>query len=355
VAAGSVYGDVTHAGSQADDEMINLALGMGLGADLGIGDGRSEMGDRPPTQPANSELPTPISATPAETPQQKRERLTRELAALDEANTLAPEGTPPGAGAPASAAAPAVPPLVFTPTPENPLVNLRTPEHLAITQDAATQLRAWAIEHRTDGGTLPLPLAQLIENAEAARLGRPPATLSQAPEIPPEAIAHMEVATERMLTSILPQRREVIAGHQAAAATLRQENPAFLDPAKEEHQLYRAAAREFPALLNHPSGPLILRDLVTGILANRAKTAAPAPAPAAPAPAAQPPALKVLPPPTVPTTDGQRVPLAPGAAIGGLAAGGPPVSQAALDAAMARMEAGKATDDDLITLSHAAV
>lgn len=336
---GTVAGSLLN--HEADDAMLAYAAGLGV-----------DLGTAPVVTAPQPIAPTPVLpvVTDSETPAQKLTRLEAEAAELRK--TLAPEGEPVPTAAipPVQAPSAPAPAPIFTPTPENPLVNLRTVEHLDLTERAARGLQEWAIIHRADGGELPLSVAQLVEDAEAARIGREPVKLTAAPVISAEAVPQIELATAQMLGTHVAQRRQVLAGQAQALDTIRKDSPAFLDQSKEEGQLFARVGQLYPQLAGLPEWPFIARDLVTGFLANR-----PAAKPAATTPA---PSLQVLPAPTAPTAPdarGQQVPIAPGAPIGGLAPSGPPISQSRIDAAQQRLDAGTHNDDDLITLSAAAV
>lgn len=336
-APGTVAGSLLN--HEADDAM--LAYARGLGVDLGQA--------TPAAEPVPAPAPAPPAAPATETPAEKLARLKAETAALEK--TLAPEGTP----APVAGERPVqdpVRPVLITPTADNPLVNLRTAEHLDLTERAARGLQEWAITHRNDGGELPLAVAQLVEDAEAARLGREPVKLTAPPVITADAVPQIELATAQMLGTHVAQRRQVLAGQAQALDAIRRDTPEFLDQAKETGQLYARVGQLYPQLAGLPEWPFIARDLVTGFLANRPKPAGAAPV-QTPAPAA--PVLTVLPPPTAPDAQGRQVPIAPGAPIGGLAVSGRPISQKALDEAEARLNAGTASDADLTILSAAAV
>lgn len=231
---------------------------------------------------------------------------------------------------------PALPPL-----PDNPLINLRAPAQLEAAEKTARELKAWAFKNR-DGGEVPVALAQAAENAEAARLGRKPGTITAPVELDSERVADLHNSAEALLTDYLPRRWQQLKDERAALSVLRQQNPEFLDPKDQRCQLSRQFAHQFPALMQYPDWPLVIRDLVTGYLQNRkaeggSRKATPAK-------------------PTAPlASTGRPVPVAPRAPIGGNAPGGIPVSQSVLRQAEERVSKNAATDDDWRTLFAAAV
>lgn len=338
-----------------DADALYAANVLGLGKDLGLAPTAAAAPATTPLVPPST-APAPALETPApgapvpevkppvpETPEQELIRLRAELAAAKEGKDLPAEGREPAPGA--AAAAPPTPTLpAVVPTADNPLANLRTADQFTVSENAARALRDWAFANR-DGGTLPANLVQLAENAEAARTGRAPVTLPAQPvQIDADTASGMFGSADRMLTQLLPKRQEFVRQESALLAHVAQTAPAFLDTKKPEGELFAKIAAAFPELRGRSEWPLIVRDLVTGYLANN-KPAAPA------APAVLTPAVL-----TVPDETGKLIPFAGGGApIGGVAPATPPATQRQIDDSYARLRAGKATDEDLSILGAAAV
>ncbi len=340
--ASTVTGFFSAASSEADDFTIAAAREAGVSdTDLGIEPAPAQEpgAETPPVEAeelapaASTDEPPAEEETPAEeTPEAKIARLEAELAASK--------------AAPAEPAPVSLPPLT-SPLPGQPLATIASEDQFTLLADAAKQLRTWAFANR-DGGELPLPLANLMERAEAALAGRNAAPLTEAPFYTPEQTAKLHELGEAMLTDHIPHRRQFMQVEAGALGKVRETAPAMLDAKTPEGETFTAFLKEYPEFRGFPAWPLIVRDLTTGYLANKPKAAG--------TKAAKAPALTIVPkPPEVQTQAGRSVPLAPAAPIGGSAIGGMPVSQARLDQASNRLDSGTASEEDMLILSAAAV
>lgn len=317
--------------SPEDDEETQTDAGTETEEEGTGGEGEAEE-DLPPAE-------TPGEETPAE----RVARLERELAEARGETLPASEAVTPAGEA--SGAQPPAAPLVV-PTAANPLANLRTNEHFAVAEQSARSLKEWAYRNR-DGGSLPPALLQQIENAEAVRTGRAPRTVSEPQSVDADTAATLYTQAERMLEQDLPARRQFVGAEQQALGLVRQSAPRLLDAKAPEGQFFQRFTQSYPQLMQSPEWPLIVRDLVTGYLANNPDAAKKA--------GAKMPAAGKKTAATVKNTKGQDVPFAGSAPVGGAAPAAPSYSQREVDGAYERLRKGKASEKDLSILGAAAV
>lgn len=366
--------------SDADDSDLAFARAAGI-SDFELG-----IGAAVPTTPATGTPATPAAATPgatplvgtavqpvsggtpaapapatpatpaAETAEQRIARLKKELAEAE-------GGAPAAAGeAPAlPVQTPALPPI--GPAPGRPLAAVSGDQNFAFLAEAAKRMKQWAFAHR-DGGDMPADLAALLERSEALIMGRQPAEVKEGRYFDAEKTAHLFTLSEEMIAEHLPARQRELAAENHFLGKIRTESATFLDPSKPEGQMFYRVAAAYPALRQYPDWPLLARHIARDYLANQesapaaAAANAPGGAPAGAAGAAALPGATATPAAaaaTVPAVGGGTVPLAPAASIGGATLGGAPVSQARLNEAEQRMNAGTATDEDWQVLSASAV
>jgi hypothetical protein len=292
-----------------------------------------------------------------ETIEQKRARLTAELQALGDDETLTSAGAPPLAGeAPAAGnvaeGGSETLGLKLAPMPVTsaaPLVNVSTEAQFTAEQDAALAVQVWAEKHKF-GGTLPASLAQQLENVMAARQGREPGKATGDLTISEDD--RNALAEEALLTlnKHLPARRAQAQQETQLLAAVARETPTYYDGGQsEEGKLVAHVLATYPQLRTIPYWPIMVRHMARGYFAEKA-----APASGTGAPQGKP-ALRRLPKPAmVPTTDGHEVPLAPSPAIGGLSVAGPRTAQRDLEQIMAK-KPGDRSEDEWVRLSAAAV
>lgn len=135
-------------------------------------------------------------------------------------------------------------PVQIVPTPSDPLADVETPEQLAERIAIAKKVRKWAIEN-LEGGT--------VTNAQGEEVYHEPAQVRQ----------YLANADE-VLTEHAPKREKWISERQAVLTEAKTAYPSLFKAGTQEHQLYQATLRAYPALKGLPNLEMIVGDAIEG-------------------------------------------------------------------------------------------
>lgn len=147
---------------------------------------------------------------------------------------------------------------VPTPTPASPLADVLDANALAAHRNFAEQLEDWAIDHNSEGGTMPAELDAVITGRTVEAAKAEPTQWSA------EQTREMRKTAQQRLRRDIPQREQWLQMDARAEQYVQSHYPDALKPESETGKLYAQFEREFPAIKALPTWRVALLDCVRG-------------------------------------------------------------------------------------------
>lgn len=225
---------------------------------------------------------------------------------------------------------------VLAPTRSNPLANVNSERGLEANAAFAKQLKAWARRASKDGGEMPKEIQSVLEGVK-------PEEITEARTLTAEEAIDLEEQADAMLTEHIPARRRYLQEEAQATAYLKEHYPQMLDSKTEHGKVFAAFQQQMPEIKLLSRWPTALAATVIGHLQMQREYEAKQKGGKGGLPKKE---VK-----TVETKDGKKVPLAPGAANGGVrrpvTTGG--TAKRAVEAGQ-KMLSGKASEADMLAV-----